>query len=439
MNKEIIKTIVLTILVLSSVFLTWSIWTYSPNIEPISNKLVPEVAISNKKSVSDIIKPSLIVFHDDGEKHGSTDDNTIDLVLKPMSSWTFYEFKKVQPFKYESFKNKSGITELVFSDSIPFSLYKKEVIIVEDRESPTDWEFDRIFFGPGSDEDDGNEVYFVSTEKKSMYKFRVNAANIKNVTRTMRDKSETMTHYTVISPIEGRTIYVPENSRKDDKYKYIVRQLNVNKFKNALFPDPSVVKSDKTLMGREYTDGSTIMHVNEEIMTIDYVNPGLSRVYPEEKTNLLENSINFINEHSGWEDNYRYAGMNREKQSTTFRLYVEGMPVFNRQGMSELVQDWNDNDLYEYKRPYFSLELRLAKTDTIDLLSGKEIYQRLKAMPDYDPEKLENMSIGYEMNKDLSELQSSVITLEPAWFYKYNGEWIRFTEEQTGGVVRGLE
>lgn len=444
MNKEAIKTIVLTFLVSSSVLLTWSIWTYSPNIEPIDQKkLIPEVAISNKKDVSEIIKPSLIMFHDEENHYGSTSDETINMVLSEMRTWTFYDFKditnNVPSNKFQEFIHKTGMSELVFTDSVPFSLYKK-AINVEDREIRGDYEFDRILIGSGTENGEKNEVYFVSTEKKRIYKFRVNASHLKDLAVRMQEESKKLDHYKVIPVTESKYLYVPENKAQYQKVKYHAELLDVSKFKNALFPDPTVVKSDKTTRGEEYTDGSTIMKVYDDKMVLEYVNPGLKNSYTTESPDLLERSISFINEHSGWEDNYRFVESNEEEQKTVFRLYVNGLPTFNDLGMSEIVQTWVEDELSSYSRPYFSLDFSFQSgKNAVTLPSGEEIFQEIQKLPDFKPELLQDMTIGYKMVKDMEESQSIFVSLEPAWFYKYNGKWIQFTSDQNGGMGRGLE
>lgn len=54
MSYEHIKTIILTILVATSALLTWNLWTYQPNFEPIEKaNTVQEVTIAEKRSESD--------------------------------------------------------------------------------------------------------------------------------------------------------------------------------------------------------------------------------------------------------------------------------------------------------------------------------------------------------------------------------------------------
>lgn len=57
MSYENIKTIILTILVVTSALLTWNLWTYQPNFERIEKEsnTVQEVTIAEKKEVNQIV------------------------------------------------------------------------------------------------------------------------------------------------------------------------------------------------------------------------------------------------------------------------------------------------------------------------------------------------------------------------------------------------
>ncbi|MGM9924711.1 MAG: YycH family regulatory protein [Bacillus sp. (in: firmicutes)] len=444
MNKETIKTIILTFLVGSSLFLTWNIWTYSPNVDPIDqSSYISEVAISNKKQISEIIKPSQVMLHDEPEHYGGTSDQATDLVLNEMYKWTFYNFKdisnSISSQNFESFIHKSGTVELVFSDTVPFSLYK-QVINVEDREIRRDMEFDRILLAPSDKDMEENNVYFISTEGKQIYKFSVNAVPVKNVASRMYGEKKNLQPYKLLTITDYRYLYVPSEKLELDKYKYYAELLDVNKFKKALFPDPSLVKLDKITRGQEFTDGATIMNVYDDTMILKYVNPSLKKSYPTDSSDLLKRSIDFINEHSGWEDNYRFAELSVEEQKTTFRLYLNGLPIYNEQGMSELVQYWAGDELNRYNRPFFTLDFALdSENQTVSLPTGEEAFDLIKKNKDFQVELLDNMTIGYKMNKDLTESQSIFISLEPSWFYKYDGEWKQLITEQTGGMQYGLE
>ena len=62
MNFERLKSIILIILIATSSYLTWSIWTYEPKYEKIDQSKYINIE-SDEQTVSDVIKPKHILIH----------------------------------------------------------------------------------------------------------------------------------------------------------------------------------------------------------------------------------------------------------------------------------------------------------------------------------------------------------------------------------------
>ena len=153
----------------------------------------------------------------------------------------------------------------------------------------------------------------------------------------------------------------------------------------------------------------------------------------------LMRSIDFINGHGGWTDPYRYVAMDVKRKSVKFRLYsVDGYPVFNESGMSEIQEVWGRDEITKYVRPNIALELPLtAEMVNVTLPSGSEALEYLKSRKSFKPELLEQLVLGYRMARNTDE--NKLILLEPAWFYRYNQSWGQITKEDLGGLLHGLE
>ncbi|MCL6617416.1 MAG: transcriptional regulator, partial [Anoxybacillus ayderensis] len=91
MRYETIKSIVLTILVCTSVFLTWSLWTYQPKYDFIENaKYIQNVPVSNVAvDYGTVVQPRYIFIHKDAQHYGMTHHSDIYKFMKEMKNWTF--------------------------------------------------------------------------------------------------------------------------------------------------------------------------------------------------------------------------------------------------------------------------------------------------------------------------------------------------------------
>ena len=447
MNRELMKSVFLFFLVGLSIFLTWNIWTYSPDLKPIDEKkyIQDEIAVNEKQVMKNVIKPHQIIYHINDRQYGSYSDEDITSVLNEMAGWTFYDYKHATNRQAEddfnAFLHQDGMAILSFADDIPFALYR-QMIQIEEKEIPEEnIGFDRILIEAGRN--DGNElkVYFVSTESRQVYEFKANGDSVADFADSMTSYASELPGYEVVEVAENRHIYLPSDEAVINQYKYLPEMLDRNDFRDALFSDQASVKRETVAGGEEFTDGSSIMKVMNETMTLQYVDPSKTKGNPvsaHTEAEILGKSIDFVNEHAGWNDNYRFVQLagNSQKSTVRYRLYVQGLPVFNDQGMAEVIQDWEKQELTRYARPFFKLNKYLPQeTSPVTLYSGQEALAEIKAMEGFDPDYLQGMTIGYSLYK----LDSRLVSLMPAWFYKYKDEWLPLIPAETGRAANGLE
>lgn len=442
MTYEKIKSVILVLLVCFSVLLTWNIWTYQPNYELMEKpNTVEKVVISEKKDVEQIIRPDRIYYHYGKEKHfGTVDTIEITKTLNEISKWNFADFEDVSDEigNFSSFAIESGHVVIQFPDSIPIDLYKT-IIDVKDSKLPPFY-FDQIVIDVDDTAKDHGLVYFISTKYKQAYRSHVPASFIQNFRNSFYKNAENNLNFVKYMPFKTsneHVIFLSTEESKMLRYQLLSTPLDSEKFKNALFKDPSVVQKNYQPTGEEYTNGSSLLRVNQDKNTLSYVNPAEINESNNFSKNLLKRSIDFVNDHGGWTDNYRFVEMDEEKQTVLFRIYDDkGYPVFSgNSGISEISQTWGQNGINEYLRSNFSLGLRMETTE-ITLPSGQAIMEYLEKKEDFDLNQLQDLVLGYTMTK---ELQKRSVYLEPSWYYKYNNTWNQIAINDAGGEIRGLE
>jgi regulatory protein YycH of two-component signal transduction system YycFG len=439
MRYENIKSAMLTILVLLSAIMTWNLWTYQPNHEMLKqSNYVQEVEIGAKKDIKKIVRPDQMIYHVKEEHYGTTDTGHIDKVMKEMSNWVFFD---VQDYtgKIENFNatvHGAGNVEIIFPGEVPIEIYKG-VLNIEKKKLPS-FHFDRIVINSENAQKDNGVVYFVSSKNRQVYASHITPSNLSNFSRDFYKNADQLPRYFPLET-EKRTLFLPEQEKVMNKYKNLPHNLSSDKFKEALFTDPSKVKKSPVQDGEEYTDGTSKMNVVYDENLLLYVNPTEESDYTARPGDLLKRSIDFINEHGGWTDAYRYVYMDELNQEVDFRLYSpEGYPVFNREGMSEIIQEWGRNEITKYFRPNFELGYDLrTETTEVTMPSGREVLDFLQKREGFKIDLLEELSLGYRMEKDSDEQR--LIVLEPTWFYRYNKTWEQVTMEDLGGLKRGLE
>ena len=131
MKYEKIKSILLTVLVALSIFLTWNLWTYQPEYDVIESTEAFDVSIGDERKELELIQPYKVFYHDEEQITGSPNEKEIDKVLEQMSSWRLTDAKDISSqysqSEIENLVHSPGRIELVFPDSLPLSSYNKVI------------------------------------------------------------------------------------------------------------------------------------------------------------------------------------------------------------------------------------------------------------------------------------------------------------------------
>jgi regulatory protein YycH of two-component signal transduction system YycFG len=440
MRYERIKSAILTLLVLVSILLTWTLWTYQPNYDTMEkSNTVAEVALSEKQDLQKIIRPDKVLFHVKDQHYGTNNVEELEKIIKELSQWTFFDVKKYTD-EVENIKeliHGSGNTEIVFPGEIPIELYRS-VLSIEGKKVPS-FNFDRIIINVENSEKENGIVYFVSSENQQVYISHISSAKLSEFNRDFYKNAANYPSYFAFEATERRRIFLPERETEMMSYKYLPVTLNSEEFKEALFNDPRFVQKSIVPQGEEYTNDSSKMEVNDDSNILRYVNPTVEDNYLYSSFDLVKRSIDFVNEHGGWTDPYRFVSKNEFNRSVTFRLYsIDGYPVFNERGISEITEVWGRDEISKYIRPNIALELPL-RTEMQKVLkpSGHEVLEFLQSKKNFKPELLEEIILGYRMEKD--PVENQLILLEPTWFYLFDKTWGEITMEDLGGSKYGLE
>ncbi|MGE7639557.1 YycH family regulatory protein [Peribacillus frigoritolerans] len=444
MNFERAKSIILIILVGTSIFLTWSIWTYEPEYDPFEQSSEFIKIKSDVQIVSDVIKPVSILFHGNGQHFQTSNPAEMNEMEKEFSQWRFRGLKEISvnrlQRKFDDFVHEDGSIEIEFSDDIPISLYKT-VLNITDKEVP-EFSFDRIIIKQKNISGNESAVYFVSYDRRKIYQGMVDSKKLRNFMDSFyRGSYDKYPKYTAETINSKRTLFVPENPVEINRLEYYIDSLDIGDLKSALFINPKYVRQEPVSVGEEYTDGTRLMTVNKDNYLISYINPAQKRKLFDSSSDLLQKSIDFINEHAGWENNnYRFAYMSENEQRVVFRLFVNGYPAFNESGMTEIEQIWGKEEIYSYDRPYFKLDSVLPSEGSAKTLpSGKEVVNQLKSKDNIDFNSVEDISIGYRLDKSLDSKLVTLVTLEPTWYYRIGDKWFIVPFDDTGGDRSGLE
>jgi len=429
-HVEQIKSFVLFLLVSLSLMLTFSIWTYTPDYQTIEESQVEQIKISKEKELLDVLKPYRMLTHENGGFLGTSSSSAIEEVMKAIVSMDATEIRFVQSNISEkeinSMVHSDNQITLLFSAEVPINTFSS-ILRFSQAELPEAAFSQMLIDWSNFDQTNTLQLSFISKDHQTLYS-TIATIGKEQLESTIMKVEQKSVPYEEIERPEQLSLYVPSNPVDLVQYTYYIDEISPEVFKDVLFKDANLAK--KNVESNTYTDGMAMMTSDSKTKTINYAYPTAESMIEIKQSDLVQDSFEFINEHGGLTEDYRYYYSNVPKHIIEYQLYLQGLPVFSSITSTQIEVTWGGNQVFEYKRPYYIFEF--SESSTRQLPSGVEMIKSRENIQDID-----ELVLGYYLTQD--PLKIDVYSLEPCWFVIEDGEWSRITTEPVGGAQYGLE
>lgn len=438
MNYENVKSLVLTILVMLSLLMYYLLWTDQGNTaEDPNDNIVETEKIGSKQEVADIVRPDRIFQHVDGEIYGTISMNEINSVLNVLKTVEYGSLTNISEEINDIpnfIEDEENSMEIRFPGQIPFSLYRD---ILQMDESNL-FNFDTILVSYNLVKEDEGAVYFISKKEGKVYKSSISVSYINNIKDFQDNITAEDTSYTPYFSYQtdNNLIYLPKGKTELNKYIYKSETVDSSRLKNAMFSVPSNAQKSVETNEEVYTDESSMLRIEKDTHVVKFLKPSGTLTNELSPNQIIENSIDFVNDHGGWVNKYLFVD-NDDKNMVNFRIYDEsGFPVFNlKKDLSTIQVSWENNRVEQFITSNVAITPNPIDATAQKLDSGSSVLKEIQSSKNFDPNKLEDIVPGY----DMVITNPSYAYLEPSWFYLYNGEWHQLGEGETGGSKSGLE
>lgn len=433
------KSIFLTLLVILSAVLTFTIWTFTPTYETNEQAPVVNISIAEEKRVKDVIKPYKMIATREDKMTGSMSTFYLESVVDVMKNWEISELTLESTNLSEADLNElihsPNRFTLFFPDDVPFPVYDN-ILPFSITNIPED-SFDRLIVNWNRNENDELKVYFASSKSNTLYSAHAGNVDLQVLKQKVVSPTSEFGKYSEIKRPGKLSLFVSAEDVEGIRYTYYLKEIDTMRFRDALFNDPSLVRqSPLSATNEEYSDGTSLMNVNLQERTLSFVNPSAETAVPAIPSKLVFDSLDFVNEHGGWTDEFRFSGMNTATQQIDYQLYLFGYPVFSNDTSTKITAYWGDPGIYRYYRPYYTLDLSLFDTVISTLPSGEKASMVMKKVKEIDFNNVEELTTGYFLTRDD---EKRLMILEPSWFYYANNQWSRLSPDVLGGGQFGLE
>lgn len=427
MNRETVKTFILVVLVALSFLLSYILWSYQPKYETFYDaNYISEADIGGKeRSKAELIRPSHIVFHpSETEVIGFTRSSDEYIFFKEISTWSLTDFSIVDVQADENLLD--GVTsyiELVFPSKLSAQMLDSIFSVSdEDIELPS-WTFDRVYIVAQDSGELTVQIYSANNQEKVQATIE-KAGALKTLKRYNPNNPHLQSYVAV--PFGANPIYIPEKIEAATKKTLVANTIEPELFINALFNNPALVKPNQE--ESFFTDGQRGMRIFQDGRNLEFIHPIETNIEKLEPDMLVEKSIDHINGHKGWNNEYYLESVRVTKGEITYRLHYDGVPVFDSNHLTVIEQVWREQVLYQYRRSLISIGHLLNKTE-VNLPNSIELITTLEESAGYDLDRIEDIQLGYELNY-VDESHSLI--LEPAWFMYYENNWIRIPFKTDG-------
>ncbi|AXI26369.1 hypothetical protein CG018_02365 [Gemella sp. ND 6198] len=423
-NKETIKSIILVLLVISSIFLTYVITTYQPDYEIFTKKTSQKVNDNEEKVVDDLLHfltPNIIVKVNGGAREeppvqnsitkiatvdGIKDKKTQKEIIKEVTKSESVETRVRNKDIEEVIHNGGEKITLEYSATLDSALVKP--IFFAEENSNISLEFDTVVFLKEKPEN----IYLYKKGEKNYLQIKVNGDIYKKISEKFSSAKQSYGKYS----LNNNFIYLKEDADKYYIDEFSTENISLNKLGRDIFEPQGGIKNSSD---NEISDGYSILREQGDRLT--YINPSNEEKNGTTSLASLGYAVNFLN--LGYVNNQNYQLIYSYEDLTQFQeTYKEGL-VFNKEELANIRVLSNSSVVYQVISPKKITKTYLSsKTAGVyDVERGEYVINYL-----YNYANLKSVSdvvLGYEKTFSKTKINCYY---KPTWYVKYNGKYISF-------------
>lgn len=438
---EPIKSFLLFFLVCLSLVLTVMIWNYKPNHQVFEETPTEDILIGEPVEITEILKPYRSIIRIEDEFKGSFSTKYFDDI------YAYFETVKADDITLvNNFVSFDQINELMYTNNrvtlnlfseVPLHSFTK-ILGFESAELP-EISFDRIIIDLNNLAKDRElTVLFLNTSNQTLYRTKIENQSENRLKKLFLEGASDLTTFEEMKRPGLLSLFISDEPIEAVKYMYyvndMINEVPIDQFKKTLFQNENIVKNiTENVVTERYMDNMSFMTVDTKNRIINYVYPSSEGIEDILASRLLNETYNYVNDHGGFNSDYRLSTINPEKHLVEYQLFIQGYPVFSSSTTTKISTTWGDSQVHKYRRAYYILE-----RDIPSEMKMKELQSSKKIVETYvnDIDTIKDIVRGYYLyqNEDLG-----VFELEPEWFVLRDKVWERIKTENIGGIANGLE
>lgn len=440
---EQVKSVVLFLLVFLSLGLTFTIWNFTPTtLAPIEPSPAIDTAVGETKKIEQVVQPVKVLYHSEESTKGTVNEDEIDLFMNSMRQWQISDLNlqtdEATANEMADIMHDPSRAVLYYPGAVPFPVFDTMMDISET--NVPEATFNRMVVNWESSANGELIIYFVNSESGRIYEGVVQINEMVNFEESIIEPAEQYPLYITDESIGILPIYVPAEPVDSTSYVYLYEETPLEEYADGLFAGSAEPAS--SLMDGGYKDNTgAFLEKESSVKGLNFVQSKAETADPAIPSELVFNTINFINDHGGWTNEYRYFGMEPINQEIEYRLFINNLPVFGSSVSTAIDVQWGmadgEEQVFRYDRPIYVLE-STGRTVDKEQASGTAVLSALSRLDEEEKAGVTEIMPGYELVRSSNDPDRLVI-VEPAWYFKVDGTWLKLSNEVLGGGPFGLE
>lgn len=419
MNWPLIRKIVLTLLIVLSLVLTVQLWRNPGGyVVQTDNKETPIVSsVTFDRQLAVVFGPTEVAEHTNQGTFVTKNSKVLDSLFPIFRNFEVNDIADPITLNSESYidmVSQTGNIELIFSSSIPFGLYQESFSFL-----PREYEnrtFNRMYLSvnnPGF-------IYFYNTRSMLFYEAEISNVDMDLLTTVLEENKSSQIEVDSVSVKEHIT-YLPVDTLELPVLNYLVEEQPNSLFIERLFDDTSEIQTIINDNVSRYYDYFSELSIDNQKDILTYTRPQVGNDNVSLSNRALT-SFNKLIQYEHWPNELYFYGYSSVTNEVEFRRYIKGYPIFGTPDYGGTFISVSDNNVAGLEMPTVVAQTPISDQETKKVLHSMDELTALLTSAGHSLNDVDDIKVGYTWN--YSDESNQVVTLEPSWYIKVNGNWM---------------
>ena len=431
-----LTSVILYALVSLSLFFTWRILaipSQTLNLQTVT-PTTQDSNVSTTKNIEEVFVPNQLAVHTDTHTYITQNTKILEDVDKFLTDWRMEEVSYLATYSMKEFKEsilQTGRVEVKFPAAIHLDLISRYFDSLP--EELSDEMITRILISPEVEK----EILLVNDENQKVYRAKRSEKSVDPLLNLYTENHDLFVAANAFSLSDG-IVFMPQDKLTLPVLVYLAEKQSNSFFINQLFEDTTELRDNSDDFVTSYSDNISELRINKETGILYYYRNNLDTVkVPGYRQ--VRNSFHKLKFLDTWPGPSLYNGYDSSSEQTTYRRYINGIPIYDSKGMGSVRIKMANSGPVEIQFPTQIIQTPLEdRQQNVNLLSGEEVINQLEDSG-YSFSEIQMIEIAYGWKE--SEESSRIVELTPMWFIKMEGTWKTldtWVEEQKEAMSDGL-